>query len=217
MHEIVLAQVPAGRPFSLLDLGCGTGVMLLDLLDTLPNAMLTGIDISHANIRAAECDRLRHSQVERLQFVQGDYLEFQMAPVDVIVADGVIQLVPGPVAPIFQKLARDLRPGGVLICSMPYACFYNRVFSLLRRFLSRVRSNWIDELILRLARAVYGREIDENLLKERVWYMYVAPERLLDPARDPDVSAAGFAVVRQYPMHTRFSQLKYAVTVLKRQ
>ena len=186
------------------------------LVDVLPDATLLGIDISAANVRAAECERSRHPHTERLRFVRGDYLEFSTAPVDVIVADGVLQLIPGEVAPIFEKLAHDVRPGGILICSTPYASFYNRVFSLFRTILARAQSGWLDRLILRLASAVYGRDMDDDRLRERVDYMYIAPERLMDPASHPSVASAGFSVVHQYPMETRFSQLKYSVTVLRR-
>jgi hypothetical protein len=99
---------------------------------------------------------------------------------------------------------------------MPYACLYNRAFSGLRRILAYARSDSLDRLILRLARLAYGRQIGDDRLSERIFYMYVAPERLMDPARNAAVADAGFAVVKQYPMKTRFSQLKYAVTVLKR-
>jgi SAM-dependent methyltransferase len=216
MREIVLAHVPRDRAVSIVDFGCGTGVLLFRLAELLPQANLLGIDISAANMRAAECERSRHSHVDRLCFMQGDYFQCSISPADVIVADGVLQLVPGDVAPMFEKLAGDLRSGGILICSMPYACLYNRAFSLLRRVLARAQSGWLDRLILGLARVAYGRDMDDDRLRERIHYMYVAPERLMNPASHPAVSAAGFDLVRQYPMATRFSQLKYAVTVLRR-
>lgn len=216
MREIVLKHVPRDRAISLLDFGCGTGVLMFRLVDALPDATLVGIDISAANIRAAECERTQHPHTERLRFVRDNYLQFTTAPVDLIVADGVLQLIPGEVAPIFEKLAHDVRSGGILICSMPYACFYNRAFSLLRRMLAQAQSGWLDRLILRLARVAYGRDMDDDRLRERIDYMYIAPERLMNPASHPSVTAAGFSVVHQYPMQTRFSQLKYSVTVLRR-
>jgi SAM-dependent methyltransferase len=215
MREIVLAHVPADRKIRFLDVGCGTGVLLFHLHDALPAAELIGIDVSTANIQAAESER-RQRRSERPALVAADYLRFDLEPVDVIVADGVIQLIPGATAEIFQKLARDLRPGGILICSLPAACLHNRLFSTLRRLLSIVRSRWLDNAILWVARLAYGKELDDQGLLERVHYMYVAPERLMDPAHDADVASAGFSLVRQYPMETRFSQLKYFVTVLQR-
>ena len=75
--------------------------------------------------------------------------------------DGVLHLIPGSTTTLFAKLGRDLAPGGLLICAMPYDCTYNRLFAVVRRALRRMRGPATDALILKLARVLHGSEMDE--------------------------------------------------------
>jgi hypothetical protein len=101
---------------------------------------------------------------------------------------------------------------------MPYDCAYNRLFSVVRRALRRVRGPATDALILTLARALHGREMDEARLRERVHYMYIPPERLETKSLREDIApAAGLRAVAQHPMpSTSPSQLKHRVTVFEK-
>src|SRR5258707_7660931 len=53
MRDIVVAQAPRGVHLRILEIGCGTGTLALSLAEALPDASITGIDISPANIRVA--------------------------------------------------------------------------------------------------------------------------------------------------------------------
>src|SRR6185295_5598488 len=112
MRDIVLGHVPRDRAIRLLDIGCGTGSLLYRLADPLPSAVLVGIDISPANIRAAKEQQAARAPAARLEFEAADYLAYRAEPFDAIVADGVLHLVPGDTTALVRKLAGDLREGG---------------------------------------------------------------------------------------------------------
>jgi len=218
MCEIVVGELPAGCPLRVLDLGCGTGSLVFRLLDALPQVEVTGIDVSAANIQAAEARRPRASGASRAHFAQADYMQYATAPLDAIVSDGVLHLIGGDTSALFSKLARDLAQGGRLIVDMPYDCVYNRVFAVIRRVLRACRSQALDALILAVGRRLHGHEMDDEGIRERIHYMYLPPTRVADRAlRDRVAPAAGLRVVARHAMSsTSLSQLRHEVIVFER-
>ena len=218
MCAIVVEELPAGRSLHVLDLGCGTGSLVFRLAEALPLAEVTGIDVSAANIRAAEAGRPAGSVAARARFARADYLEYAMTPVDAIVSDGVLHLIGGDTLTLFRKLAHDLVPGGRLIVCMPYDCAYNYGFAMLRRLLRLVRSRALDAMILAIGRRLHGREMDDEGLRERIPYMYLPPTRLAGRAlRESIAPSAGLRVIARHPMRsTSLSQLKHEVIVFER-
>jgi SAM-dependent methyltransferase len=216
MRDIVLAHVARERALRVLDVGCGTGSLLFRLADAMPAASLVGIDLSGANVEAAQ-RRAAAFVNARVQFVAADYLDYRDEPFDVIVADGVLHLIAADTTVLASKLAGDLRSGGVLVCSMPFDCAYNRGFAALRRGLRKVRSPWLDARILQVGRVLHRREMDEAGLRERVPYMYIPPERMMNEELAARFAAAGLDRAADYPMaSTSPSQLKHRVTVFAR-
>ena len=212
MRDIVVAEAPR-TAIRVLDLGCGTGSLVARLADAMPDATFVGIDVSSANIDAAR----RAVQGSRVRFEDADYRQFCADPFDVIVSDGVLHLMVGETAGLVGKLARDVRPGGLFICDMPYACAYNTAFAFVRRSLRAIRAPWLDRVILIVARLLHGREMSLDALRERVGYMYIPPERVMDADLLDTFGAAGF---RRRADHdapsTSLSQLRHRVTVFVR-
>jgi SAM-dependent methyltransferase len=220
MCEIVVQHVPAGRAIALLDIGCGTGSLVFLLAGALPAATLTGLDVSAPNIRAAQMRRsaLDAASADRVHFEQADYLARPASPVDVVTTDGVLHLIPGDTRALFAKIASDLRPGGVLVVCMPYDCAYNYAFAMLRRALRLVRSGALDALILKIGRMLHGRQMSDEGLRERVPYMYIAPERMAGRSlRETIAPSVGLHLVTRYSMpSTSLSQLKHEVLVFQK-
>ena len=61
------------RPWRVLDLGCGSGCLLLSVLNELPNASGLGIDASDAALRVASANAVALGLADRAAFSWGDW------------------------------------------------------------------------------------------------------------------------------------------------
>jgi SAM-dependent methyltransferase len=105
--------VPGGE---LLDLGCGSG----DLARQLAAAgyRVTGCDIAPQMLRqAVAADRGQAVRWVRLE-PGWRQLPFAAGSLDAVIASSVLEYVAKPVE-VFAECARVLRPGGVLLCTVP--------------------------------------------------------------------------------------------------
>jgi release factor glutamine methyltransferase len=104
--EAALAAVDAGgarnRPLRMLDIGTGSGALLLALLAELPNASGIGTDISIAAVQIARSNATRNGLADRAGFVACDVAEALCGPFDLVVSnppyvarDSIAQLAPG--------------------------------------------------------------------------------------------------------------------------
>lgn len=81
------------RPRSIVDVGCGAGVVLSTLQPWYPSARLTGYDIAPAADRFWEAPRRQD-----IQLVVGDFTATETAKVDVILALDVLEHLQDPYA-----------------------------------------------------------------------------------------------------------------------
>ena len=220
MCGLVVEHAAKDHGVEILDLGCGTGSLVFLLAAALPSARLTGLDVSAPNISRAEEQRvsLDAATAARIRFELADYLARPASPVDVIVSDGVLHLIPGDTRALFAKLSADLHPGGLLVACLPYDCVYNYAFAMLRRVLRLVRSRALDALILRIGRMLHGSQMDDRGLRERIPYMYVAPQRLAGRRlRETIAPQAGLGLIARHPMPSvSLSQLRHEVLVFQK-
>lgn len=217
MAEMVLEQVPDRRAaIRVLDLGCGTGALLFRLAAALPHATCVGIDISPANIAAAEAARRQRSDAAQLSFQTVDYLTWTTEPFDLIAIDGVLHLIPCDTGALVAKLARDVKPGGVIVNVMPHTCAYNEAFTILRKILRATRTPITDAAILRVGRALHG-EMSDDLLRERIHYMYLPPQRLMSGGLEREMARRGLRLVDRRAMRSSsLAQLKHQLTILRK-
>lgn len=127
-------SVAAGE--RLLDVGCGTGVLLDALARSAPGALLAGIDVSREMLAVAQTSR---ASVSRL--VNGDVasLPFAAASFDVVVSSNAFHFWVDPAAAL-REIRRVLKPAGRLVvtdwCHDYLAC---RVCDAALRLIGRIK------------------------------------------------------------------------------
>jgi hypothetical protein len=188
------------------------------LAGALPLATVVGIDISAANIRAADAQCESDNAAARTRFERADYLEYGTEPVDLIVTDTVLHFIAGRPVNLWTKLARDVRAGGFLIACMAHDSAHNRALAAGRRLLRAARSRPVDALLTAAGRRVYGRQMDDLLIRERIEYMFIPPEQLLTREVVARLAPSlGLRFIARHEMPgTSATQLQQHVTVFQK-
>lgn len=113
--EVLDANLPAGRPRRLLDIGCGTG----DFLDhmTKEGWQAEGLEPGSAFADAARSRGLAIHQ-QTFEAFLSDWRERHEQPFDAVSLHNVLEHVPQPV-PMLESIAEVLVPGGCLVVRVP--------------------------------------------------------------------------------------------------
>lgn len=86
--EAVLGSLPSREAkFSILDLGTGSGCLLLTLLSELPNAKGVGVDTNHAAIEIAKKNAQQMNLQDRVEFINSDWTENVNDHFDIIISN----------------------------------------------------------------------------------------------------------------------------------
>ena len=107
------AQQDISKAYSILDLGTGTGCLLLSLLSELQNAVGVGVDISENAVRTAQSNARRLELSDRSTFVVGDWASSLKNPFDIVVCNppyirkGNIEILSPEVRDFDPNLALD--------------------------------------------------------------------------------------------------------------
>jgi ubiquinone/menaquinone biosynthesis C-methylase UbiE len=106
----VLSEIGAPENMQVLDVGCGTGLVLGHLVDRIPQ--LYGVDVSHQSLAVAE----QSNPSVRFKVFDGGRLPYEDGFFDCAFAICVIHHVPVNSWEFFVKeMARVTRPGGTII------------------------------------------------------------------------------------------------------
>lgn len=100
----------------ILDLGCGTGLELEGILTKVPNAAITGIDVSAQMLHKLRETYADHSG--QLTLIRASYLDIPLGEriYDYVVAVMTLHhLVPATKASLYQRIREALRPEGAYI------------------------------------------------------------------------------------------------------
>jgi ubiquinone/menaquinone biosynthesis C-methylase UbiE len=136
--EEALRDCPGG---TLLDAGCGPGMMVRRLLDTRPGDFrITACDWSKAMINEVEARTTATEDVD-LAVTYVEDMPFDDKSFDVVLAMGVLEYADALTA--LRELARVTRPGGLVVATMlnplsPYRLFEWGVFWPALRLLGRM-------------------------------------------------------------------------------
>jgi release factor glutamine methyltransferase len=131
------------EPLRILDIGTGSGALLLALLSELPNAFGTGTDISALALGVARSNAERHALASRCTFVECDIASALPGPFDLIVSNPPY-VAHGEIAGLAPEV-RDFDPGIALDGGSDGLNSYRAIAHNARRLLA-----WGGRLIVEL-------------------------------------------------------------------
>jgi release factor glutamine methyltransferase len=133
VEAVLRRRIDRNRPYRFLDLGTGTGCLLLALLHEFPEARGIGIDIGESVARTAAANAARLGFASRAVFFVGDWATAVTGSFDAVIANppyiarADLELLPREVACYDPRRALDGGEDGLA----PYRAIANEVPRLL--------------------------------------------------------------------------------------
>ena len=124
--EALLGRVPHDRPLRIADVGTGSGAIAVALSYALPEAQVTGLDISEAALAIAKRNAETHHVAGRMRFLTSDVLS-------AVASEGFDAIVSNPpyVAEAdrasLEPQVRDYEPSGALFAGTSGLDVYERL------------------------------------------------------------------------------------------
>ncbi|HEY1178559.1 MAG TPA: methyltransferase domain-containing protein [Phytomonospora sp.] len=123
--ERLVARLAATGPATVLDLGCGWGELMLDLLDAVPGAEGTGVDIASDDLDRGRRNAADRGLADRVTFVEASATGFAHEPADVVLCLGASHALsdatpPGHTEAAFTALRERVAPGGRVLLGESY-------------------------------------------------------------------------------------------------
>ncbi len=109
----LVRRYPLPRAARILDLGCGTGEIVLRLAEEFAEASVLGVDLHQPHLDVARERCRRHGR--RIEFRRGDAfaLELPERSFDLVLCRHMLQAVPEPWR-VLEQIRRVAKPGGVV-------------------------------------------------------------------------------------------------------
>jgi SAM-dependent methyltransferase len=114
--ERLVADAAAHGPETVTDFGCGWGELLLRILQAVPDARGTGVDVHGPDVRRARRLAAERGLEHRATFVEGQAAE-HLRPADLVISSGAYQAF-GTVPDALKAIRPIVNPGGRLL----FAC-----------------------------------------------------------------------------------------------
>lgn len=130
--ELVIKDVPS--PGRILDLGTGSGVLIVTLLAELADSIGMGVDIDLAALKVAALNAVRHSVDQRVVFRASDWAKEVNEQFDLIVSNP--PYVPAGAVANLDPEVRDWEPRHALTAGPSGLEAYERIASDLDRLLA---------------------------------------------------------------------------------
>lgn len=121
------------EPERILDLGTGTGCLIVTLLKAWPEAKGVAVDLSPAALRIAKENAQRHGVEGRITFIEGSWFEKVTGTFDLVVSNP--PYIPNPDIPNLEKEVREYDPILALDGGQDGLEPYKIIFSKLKEFL----------------------------------------------------------------------------------
>ncbi|MEQ8710212.1 MAG: peptide chain release factor N(5)-glutamine methyltransferase [Rhodospirillales bacterium] len=102
--ELIIGQAGEGFSGRILDLGTGTGCLPIALLCALPKARATAVDVSPAALDCARQNAGVHGVLDRLELLEGSWLEPVTGPYDIVLSNP-----PYIATPVIEGLMTEVR------------------------------------------------------------------------------------------------------------
>ncbi len=117
--EAILRHVDPGDSGTIVDIGCGTGVVTLALAKAAPAASIIGLDLSDGMLAVARAKAAASPETRRISFLAGDAEQLDMpdASASEVVSLYAWRHFPNPVRAT-AEVFRILRPGGRFVVAV---------------------------------------------------------------------------------------------------
>lgn len=132
--EKVLERFSGEPPKTILDLGTGTGCILITLLKKFPEAQGVAVDVSPAALAIAKQNAKNHGCESRMTFIEGSWFEKVEGTFDLIVSNP--PYISDEVIPELEKDVRNHDPILALSGGADGVQAYNEIFSKIISYLN---------------------------------------------------------------------------------
>ncbi len=130
IQETVVSLLQLRPPHRVLDLGVGTGVTALRLLEALPEAKVVGLDVSHEMLDRARQRLKAHRRRVQLRAANIAAPEIDGLYDAIVSVLAVHHLWADEKRHLFSRLWEHLSPGGILVVADAFRHAYHRLMEL---------------------------------------------------------------------------------------